>query len=144
MFMFPSIPTAPQENPIKLGMGRSCPMGYLNKGFLEELPLFPLLNHLLDGCRLELSAKWETSMLMLVSNSDWSSPVWLLGSSNLEDTRANEWKTGSSRLPMLLLTADQTISCHSTFHRMAHLIIQTPEGSLSRRRAPKVYIINKV
>lgn len=145
MFMFPSSPTAPQENPIKLGMGRRCPVGYLNKGFLEELPLFPLLNHLLDGCRLELSAKWETSMVMLVSNSGWSSPVWLLGSSNVEDRRANEWKAGSSRLPMLLLTADQTISCHSTtFPRMAHLIIQTPEGSLSWRRAPKVYIINKV
>lgn len=83
-------------------------------------------------------------MVMLVSNSDWSSPVWLLGSSDVEDRRANERKAESSRLPMLLLTADQTISCHSTFHRMALLITQTPEGSLSRRRAPKVYIINKV
>lgn len=83
-------------------------------------------------------------MVMLVSNSDWSSPVWLLSSSDVEDTRANEWKAESSRLPMLLLTADQTVSCHSTFHRMAHLIIQTPEGSLSRRRAPKVNIINNV
>lgn len=83
-------------------------------------------------------------MVMLVSNSDWSSPVWLLGSSDVEDRRANERKAESSRLPMLLLTADQTISCHSTFHRMALLITQIPEGSLSRRRAPKVYIINKV
>lgn len=57
MFMFPSIPTAPQENPIKLGMGRRCPVGYLNKGFLEELPLFPLLNHLFNDRRLELSVK---------------------------------------------------------------------------------------
>lgn len=84
--MFPSIPTSRQENPIKLGMGRICPVGYLNKGFLEELPRFPLRKHLPNGCRLEPSAKWETFMSMLVSNRDWSSPVWLLGSSNVEDT----------------------------------------------------------
>lgn len=89
MFTFPSIPTACQENPIKLGMGRICPVGYLNKRFFEKNPHCSLYTERsTQSLWNELSAKLETSTSIhaLYLTVAVATPCGLVSSRNVENT----------------------------------------------------------
>lgn len=78
MFMFLSILTSCQENPIKQGEGcqkEGYSVGYLSKSFFPRFPLSSLLKCLPQQWPTELSVMTETSMAVL-SRKVTTSHMW--------------------------------------------------------------------